>query len=627
MPLREVQAELALYRTIFDLSMVGAAHLDNKGNVLWSNAAYAGILGYEPNEVVGLNVLTITHPDDAEASRQRILDLFSGAVLNSSVDRRYLHKSGHYVWVNISAALLPAAKGEPARVVGLLHDVSARKVHEIRLRESEERLNSILDTVQDVVWSFSPEQSRLVYMNAAATRNIYHRSHEEFYRDPELWLNVVHPEDRRVVKRIWERLSVSGTSEDLYRIVRPNGEIRWLHARAWASLGADRKPQRFEGIVRDVTEIKAAQIALEASESRLRQVMNTGRIGIWEMNSRTFEVRWSPVFKEICGFAPDFPPSFEAFSAIYHPEDSARMVEDHLDLVAGRRTEFAPFRIIRPDGSIRWLQSIGSIREESDGTDTWQIGTVIDVTKIREAELIIEAQRAKMTSASKMSALGEMAGGLAHEINNPVAIIHGNAALLRQLALSGEMDATLMAHTAEVIETTATRIAKITRSLRAFARDGDQDPFERVKLKAVVEETVEFCRERFLGHGINFIIEPIDPALELRCRPVQISQVLLNLLNNAHDAVEKGKASWIRVAVIGTYEQVELSVTDSGSGIAPDLRDKIFQPFFTTKEVGRGTGLGLSVAKGIVESHEGTLLVDTQSPNTRFVMKLPRRTY
>jgi PAS domain S-box-containing protein len=194
------------------------------------------------------------------------------------------------------------------------------------------------------VWSFSPEQNRLVYMNEAATRNIYHRSHEEFYRDPDLWLNVVHPEDRRVVKRIWERLSVSGASEDLYRIVRPSGEIRWLHARAWASLGADRKPQRFEGIVRDVTEIKSAQLALEASESRLRQVMNTGRIGIWEMNSRTFEVRWSPVFKEICGFAADFPPSFEAFSAIYHPEDSARMVEDHLDLVAAPTVRFAGSR-------------------------------------------------------------------------------------------------------------------------------------------------------------------------------------------------------------------------------------------------------------------------------------------
>jgi PAS domain S-box-containing protein len=624
---RDDQAELALYRTIFDLSMVGAAHLDHEGNVLWSNAAFAGILGYEPSEFIGRNVLAITHPDDAQASRNRISELFSGAVVKSSTDRRYLHKSGHYVWVSISAALLPCADGGPPRIVGLLQDVSARKEHELLLRASEERLNSILASVQDVVWSFSPEQHRLVYLNATATQNIFHRSHEDFFRDPELWLNMVHPDDRFVMERIWDRLTVTGTSEDLYRIVRPCGEIRWIHARAWASLGADRKPQRFEGIVRDVTEIKAAQIALEASESRLRQVMNTGRIGIWEMNSRTLEVRWSRVFKEICGYDPDFPASFEAFSALYHPEDSARMLDDHNELVAGRRTEFKPFRIIRSDGSIRWLQSIGSIRRESDGVDVWQIGTIIDITNIREAELIIEAQRAKMTAASKMSALGEMAGGLAHEINNPVAIIHGNASLIRQIATSGEMDATLIAQTAGVIENTATRIAKITRSLRAFARDGDQDPLERVMVKAIVEETAEFCRERFLSHGVNFIIEPIDSMLELRCRPVQISQVLLNLLNNAHDAVEKTPSCWIRVSASLTPDRVVLSVTDSGSGIAPELIDKIFQPFFSTREVGRGTGLGLSVAKGIVESHRGSLQVDVESPHTRFVVSLPRQLY
>ncbi|MGZ3669018.1 MAG: PAS domain-containing sensor histidine kinase [Bdellovibrionota bacterium] len=616
---------MSLYRSIFELSMVGAAHLDLQARVIWANASFAGFLGYSPaTEIFGKRIPELTHPDDLAASLKRIGEVVRGEVDITTADRRYRHKDGHYVWVNISAKLMRTPSGEPSHIVGLMLDISERKKQELLLRESEERLASILETVQDVVWSFSATQYRLIYMNKGATQKLYHRESAEFLQNPELWMEVVHPEDRSHVGGIWSRLADQGFAEDHYRVRRPDGEVRWVHARAWRTMGADGKPSRFEGIVRDVTEIKNAQLALQVSESRLQLVMTSGRIGIWELKPSTGEMIWSPVFKEICGFPPEFPASLDAFSALYHPADREKCAAEYREMVERGKRDFEPFRIVRHDGQVRWLQSVGHVVSEGVGANTRLIGALIDVTSSKEAEQIIEAQKAKMTAASKMSALGEMAGGLAHEINNPVAIIHGNAALLKQLAATGAIDREVMEKTAGVIESTASRISKITRALRAFARDAEQDPFEKVTVKSVVDETAEFCRERFRGHGIQFIIDPIDPAIELECRPVQISQVLLNLLNNAHDVVENVPDSWIRVSATATPEMVELSVADSGAGIAPDLREKIFQPFFTAKEVGRGTGLGLSVAKGIVESHAGFLTVDANAKNTRFVVRLPR---
>ncbi|MGZ3713470.1 MAG: sensor histidine kinase, partial [Bdellovibrionota bacterium] len=207
-----------------------------------------------------------------------------------------------------------------------------------------------------------------------------------------------------------------------------------------------------------------------------------------------------------------------------------------------------------------------------------------------------------------------------------VAIIHGHAGILKQLSLGhpGAPDPSLQ-KVAEVIEHTSERISKIVKSLRAFARDADQDPFENVSVKSIVEETAEFCRMRFQSHGVEFKTDTVADSLKIECRPVQVSQVLLNLLNNAYDAVEGQPQPWIRVSFSENKNQVMITVTDSGKGIPLNLREKLFQPFFTTKEIGRGTGLGLSVAKGLVETHSGSLYLDPTCANTRFVVCLPKK--
>ncbi|MFL5815488.1 MAG: ATP-binding protein [Bdellovibrionia bacterium] len=236
----------------------------------------------------------------------------------------------------------------------------------------------------------------------------------------------------------------------------------------------------------------------------------------------------------------------------------------------------------------------------------------------------LEAQRAKSEYAGKMAALGEMAGGVAHEINNPLAIICGSTEFIQSMIARKDVDQAKLGQLVDRIHHTAFRIVKIVKALRFFARDGSNAPFERESFQAIINDTLEFCQEKFRSHSVNLQLAPISPELKIDCQAVQISQVLLNLLQNAFDAVQGLETRWIRLEVFEAESEIRIVVTDSGTGIPAELRSKIMLPFFTTKDVGKGTGLGLSISQGIITHHRGSLSVDDTSENTCFVVRLPR---
>lgn len=237
----------------------------------------------------------------------------------------------------------------------------------------------------------------------------------------------------------------------------------------------------------------------------------------------------------------------------------------------------------------------------------------------------LNEQQAKMIASTKMAALGEMSGGIAHEINNPLTVIQARAFQLSQLADINKLEPAKVRQVSESISKTADKIARIIKSLRSFARDGAQDPFDVMSVKQVIDETLEFCRTRFYNHGVEVTVGEISEDLEFECRLVQIEQVLLNLLNNSFDAVLNLEERWIRIDVEEKDDEfIAIHVTDSGKGIPINVANQMMQPFFTTKEVGKGTGLGLSISNGIMKTHQGELVYDPSCPNTRFSMLIPK---
>jgi C4-dicarboxylate-specific signal transduction histidine kinase len=246
-------------------------------------------------------------------------------------------------------------------------------------------------------------------------------------------------------------------------------------------------------------------------------------------------------------------------------------------------------------------------------------------TKVRENTEIVLNQRKSLEHSQKMSALGQMAGGVAHEINNPLAIIKTCSEQLVDVAQDDPVDKPLLINMAQKIEKTTSRIAKIVQGLRSFSRDGSSDPFRSVQVRPLIEETLSFCAERMKNHGVRISVDCPQTDLSFEGRATEISQVLLNLLHNADDAIAPLPDRWIQVSASDAGGNVEIRVTDSGGGISQEVQEKLFQPFFTTKEIGKGTGLGLSISLGIMQGHKGYLKIDRECPNTCFVLQLPKR--
>lgn len=246
----------------------------------------------------------------------------------------------------------------------------------------------------------------------------------------------------------------------------------------------------------------------------------------------------------------------------------------------------------------------------------------LNKTKQIELEKLVEERTEQLLHQSKLSALGEMSAGVAHEINNPLSIIVGRIDQLKRRQSNNELNPELLIGGLNNIESMAFRISRIVKALRDFSRQSPHEPLALTSIHDVLNEILPFCQERFIQNNVKFDIEG-ELDLKVQCRSLQLSQVFLNLLNNAYDAIEKSKERWIKIKVEKIQDLVRLSFSDGGEGVPSELIHKIMQPFFTTKELGKGTGLGLSISKGIVEDHRGRIYLDTSRPYTAFVVELP----
>lgn len=283
--------------------------------------------------------------------------------------------------------------------------------------------------------------------------------------------------------------------------------------------------------------------------------------------------------------------------------------------------EMETYMVARDGRHIPVLLSRSGLRGHTKGHGTKAVLVATDITARKKSERLIAEQQMMLVQASKMSSLGEMASSIGHEINNPLTVILGRCDLLAMRLSDHEDDAA--ARDLDLITKMGRRILKIVRGLQALARDQRHDALDKANLATIIDDTLALCEIRVRDCVERFDLPVFKSPVFFNCKATQISQVLLNLINNSCDEVGGKPGAWIKLQVKSTKAALEISLTDSGHGIPEEVAAKIFQPFFTTKAIGKGTGIGLAISKSLVEAHGGTLTLDTSSKNTRFVITLP----
>ncbi|MBI2604890.1 MAG: PAS domain-containing sensor histidine kinase [Deltaproteobacteria bacterium] len=278
------------------------------------------------------------------------------------------------------------------------------------------------------------------------------------------------------------------------------------------------------------------------------------------------------------------------------------------------------------DGGYYWVFTTIVPFMTDNGHPYQYVSIRTDITEQKLSQEQAELQRAALVHSEKMASVGELAAGVAHELGNPLAAISGRMEFLELLIQSSKASQAEILNTIQTVKQLCDRMTSIIRGMKSLSRDGTRDAFQNASLNLLIKDVLSFATDNLQKHGIEIRFEPIDDRIQLCCQATQISQVLVNLINNARDAILSLDERWIRIEAHDKGKTVEIAVTDSGKGIPAELHEKIMEPFFTTKQMGIGSGLGLSVSKTIVDFHGGTLRIDPSSPNTRFIVSLPKKT-
>jgi PAS domain S-box-containing protein len=370
------------------------------------------------------------------------------------------------------------------------------------------------------------------------------------------------------------------------------------------------------------------QLLME-SESQKTSLLQSITEGVIMKNAQGEITSMNTAASEILGLAPGFliGKKFGEMWNLIRSDGSLITVGEYpsdLALKSGQYIRRVVVGVEKSNGKVIWLlMNATPLFERQSMTPTAVMVTFSDITEIRETEKRLIDQQASLAAASRLTAIGEMAAGIAHEINNPLAIIMGKVHnLKKQVASLDRSQAISYEQNISKIEDTILRIKKIIQGLRSFARDNSHEPMTDINVQTVIDDTLALCSEKMSSRGINLVLK-IHTAM-IQCRPWQISQILVNLLSNAIDALEGKMDSEIEIRTVIHVSSIQIRVYDNGPGIPKDIRKKILDPFFTTKEVGKGTGLGLSISTGLAKSHSGRLFLDeNETTRTCFVLELP----
>lgn len=531
---------------------------------------------------------------------------------------------GKVVWVRREVRPWRNAAGAIGGIVIFAEDVTGRKMAEAALAESQTRLGLALGAGRVSTWNWDLIANRIDYDEGV--QRLMGRSRLELVQGGmEFFKSIVHPDDRTQLETAISAAMTSGTEALAeYRVVLPDGGYVWISSRGAIERDAAGVAVRVTGASVDVTESRRMQEALRESENRFREVVESIDEVFWISDVEKNNILYvSPAYEKIWGRpCRELYGSGRSWLTWVHTDDRERVLQAALrKQPKGAYDE--TYRIVRPDGSIRWVRDLAFPVRDTAGALLRIVGCARDITE----QMNLEEQ---FLRAQRLEAIGALASGVAHDLNNILAPMFMIGPLLRE-KLADQADADML----NIVETSAQRGANVVRQLLTFGRGiaGERGPVQvrhLVKeMTAIMHET--FPREIGIVHQIPTDLWPVVGDA------TQLHQVLMNLCVNARDAMAEGgrlsidaKNVELGASAVEAYPGVKpgrfviVTVSDTGHGISEANKAKIFEPFFTTKEIGKGTGLGLSTVLGIVKSHGGFVTLESQvGRGTKFHVHVP----
>ena len=592
--------------SFFAAAPAGLAILDSQLRFLQINETLAHLIGLSPQEIIGKSLREAVPkfaPVIEPAMQQVLRD--GKPLVNFSHKGETPTQPGVLRHMISSYFPIPALEGEATDLAVIAVDVTHRKRAEEALRMSEERLNSILGSLQDVVWSVAPEDHRVLYLNPA-TETVYGRKVSEFYQDPGLWLKITHPDDRKQITDSFARLFEKGSVDQEFRILRPDGAIHWLHDRSRAIRDAEGAVIRLDGISTDITERKQTEEGLKLYREVFARSNEAGAIFDREYHF----LEQNAAHRDLLGFSDD--ELRQAGPAAMTGEKTLSELHEQGRQASSFRAE-AVFQT-RSGKSLNVELSAFSILSDT-GDVLCHAGLVRDITAQKRTEL--ERQNAHEAAEAANRAKSEFLANMSHEIRTPLNGVLGMTELALNTKLSEEQREylTLVKTSGETLLTVINDILDFSK-IEAGRLDINPIDFE---LRDSLGDTLKALSLRAHQKGLELALHVAhDVPYRVEGDPTRLRQIVINLVSNAIKFTDHGEVVLHARMESQTEEEIFLhfTVTDTGVGIPSEKQQMIFAPFTqadssATRRYG-GTGLGLAISVQLVELMGGRLWVESE---------------